>query len=68
MREGDPTPVDLDGLSAAQFVADIITKPEISPLIAHARSLGCPTNTGVGMFNAQAELLVDSVLGVQPET
>jgi shikimate dehydrogenase len=65
MREGDPTPVDLDGLSAEQFVADIITKPEVSPLIAHARSLGCGTNTGVGMFNAQADLLVDSVLGAE---
>lgn len=64
MRAGDPAPVRLDALVPAQFVADIVTRPEVTPLIAHARSLGCPTMTGVDMFNAQADLLVDRILGL----
>ncbi|MCB1383216.1 MAG: shikimate dehydrogenase [Notoacmeibacter sp.] len=63
MRAGDPYPVDVSRLASGQFVACVITKPDPSPLIAHARSLGCATMPGTGMFNAQAELLVDSILG-----
>lgn len=63
MREGDPLPVDIAGLSGNQFVADVITRPEVSPLVAYARTLGCNTMTGAGMFNAQSELLVDRLLG-----
>lgn len=63
MREGDPLPVEVAKLVATQFVADVITRPEISPLIAAARAAGCGTMPGSGMFNAQAELLVDRLLG-----
>jgi len=65
MREGDPYPVDVDRLVATQFVADAVTKPEIPPLIAAARARGCATMPGSGMFNAQAELLVDLLTGVR---
>jgi shikimate dehydrogenase len=63
MREDDPLPVDAGRLSAGQFVADAITKPAISPLLVAARDLGCATMPGLGMFEAQAELLVDYLLG-----
>ena len=63
MREGDPLPVDTSKLAATQFVADVITKPEVSPLLAAARALGCHTMPGAGMFDAQAEILVDTILG-----
>jgi len=63
MKEGDPLPVLCEHLDAAQFVADVITKPEISPLIAAARSKGCNTMPGLGMFKAQEGLLVDALLG-----
>jgi shikimate dehydrogenase len=62
MREGDPLPGDVRRLEARQFVADVITRPEISPLVAAARRIGCATMPGAGMFNAQAELLVDRLL------
>lgn len=62
MREGDPFPVEVDKLIAAQFVADAITKPEVSPMVQHARSIGCNTMVGAGMFNAEAEILVDFML------
>lgn len=65
MREGDPLPVDAAKLVPTQFVADVITKPEISPLLAEARRLGCATMPGAGMFDAQAELLVDRMLELE---
>ncbi|MCY0967075.1 shikimate dehydrogenase family protein [Parathalassolituus penaei] len=59
MKAGDPYPVDVEKFHAGQFVADAITKPEVSPMVEVARSVGCNTMTGEGMFNAEAEILVD---------
>lgn len=55
MQPGDPFPVRQDRLHAGQFVADAITRPAVSPLIAHARALGCATMPGLGMFDGVAE-------------
>lgn len=63
MRPDDPLPIDVSRLEAWQFVACAITKPEISPLIEHARIRGCATMTGADMFDAQAETLADFLLG-----
>ena len=65
MRAGDPLPVDASRLDGAQFVADVITKPEISPLLVAARALGCATMPGAGLFDAQAQLLVDRMLEME---
>lgn len=62
MREGDPLPVEAAKLVASQFVADVITRPEISPLLVAARRTGCATMPGSGMFEAQARILVDRML------
>jgi shikimate dehydrogenase len=62
MREGDPLPVDATRLAPGQFVADVITRPEISPLLAAARRIGCATMPGSGMFEAQAGILADHLL------
>ena len=63
MREGDPFPADPAKMTANTFVADAITRPEVSPMVEAARALGCHTMTGAGMFNAEAERLVDFLLG-----
>ncbi|WP_253949009.1 shikimate dehydrogenase [Mangrovicoccus sp. HB161399] len=63
MREGDPFPADPAKMARDQFVADAITKPEVSPMVAAARAIGCATMTGAGMFDAEAEILVDFLLG-----
>ncbi|MFT4149932.1 MAG: shikimate dehydrogenase [Paracoccaceae bacterium] len=65
MREGDPLPVQTDLLTADQFVADVVTRPAIPPLIAAARAKGCGTMPGSGMFNAQATLLAELLMGVR---
>ncbi|ARQ56223.1 UNVERIFIED_ORG: shikimate dehydrogenase [Rhizobium etli] len=67
MRPDDPLPIDASKLEARQFVACVITKPEVPPLIQEARRRGCRTMTGVGMFDAQALVLVDFLLMRPPE-
>jgi shikimate dehydrogenase len=62
MRPDDPIPVDTARLDASQFVACVVTKPDVPPLIAEARRRGCRTMTGAQMFDAQAELLADFLL------
>jgi shikimate dehydrogenase len=63
MRPEDPLPVLADRLDGRAFVADVITAPEYTPLLHAARALGCGTQTGVGMFTAQVELIADFLLG-----
>lgn len=63
MREADPLPVEVEHLSAEQFVADVVTRPAVPALIAAARAAGCRTMPGAGMFNAQAILLAELLMG-----
>ena len=66
MREGDPYPVDVARLSASTFVGDVVTQPAVPPLIAAARAAGCRTHTGIDMFNAVSELIVDFYCAAGP--
>jgi len=63
MRPEDQPPVLLDRLDRRMFVADVITAPEETLLLSAARALGCGTQTGVGMFLAQVEVIADFLLG-----
>jgi len=63
MKEGDPLPIDVSKLSAAQFVADVITIPAMTPLLNAAKAKGCRTQTGVEMFNAQVDFISEFLLG-----
>jgi shikimate dehydrogenase len=63
MRIGDPYPVQVDKLTAAMFVGDVITEPKVSPLIEAARRVGCPTQDGGGMYDAQLDMMRDFLLG-----
>ncbi|MDO5604004.1 MAG: shikimate dehydrogenase [Paracoccus sp. (in: a-proteobacteria)] len=65
MREDDPLPVQAAHLEAHQFVADVVTRPAIPPLIAAARAAGCATMPGSGMFDAQATVLAELLMGVR---
>jgi shikimate dehydrogenase len=62
MREGDPLPVKEGSLRPGQFVGDVVTKPEITDLIAAARSLNLPTSNGIAMFEKVRDLLVAFLL------
>ena len=66
MRADDPYPVDLQGLKPDTFVADVVTKPAVPPLIRAAQEVGCGTSTGADMFSAVAVLIVDFLLADGP--
>ncbi len=62
MQPVDPLPVDLRKLQPGTFVGDVITVPEISPLLEAARGIGCRTMTGIEMFDAVSERIADFYL------
>ncbi len=62
MKSVDPLPLDVGQLAHDMHVGDVVTEPEISPLIKAARERGCRTNTGIEMFNGQREIVVDFLL------
>ena len=45
------------------FVADIITMPLLTPLLAAAQAKGCGTQNGQDMFNAQGDFITQFLLG-----
>lgn len=59
MAAGDPLPVDVSRLAATTFVGDVITVPEITPLLAAAQARGCRIQTGIGMFESNIGLMAD---------
>ena len=66
MRPGDPLPIDVDNLKPTTFVADVVTKPAVPPLIEAARAAGCGTSTGADMFAAVTDLIVDFLVADGP--
>ena len=63
MKPSDPLPIDLSRLDPHQFVADIITMPLVTPLLAAAQAKGCRTQNGQQMFDAQVDFICDFLLG-----
>jgi shikimate dehydrogenase len=62
MRSDDPLPVEADLIEHTCFVGDVITVPEVTPLLQIARTRGCGTFTGVGMFKSSIALMADFFL------
>jgi shikimate dehydrogenase len=62
MRPGDVLPVDAARLERSAFVADLITKPAMTPLLTAARRRGCTVVTGEDMFAVQAGYMADILL------
>jgi shikimate dehydrogenase len=62
MRPGDPLPVDAARLEPSAFVADLITRPAMTPLLTAARRRGCTVVTGEDMFAVQAGCMADILL------
>jgi len=63
MKESDPSPVEIAKLNGKMFVADIITMPLLTPLLAAAQASGCRTQNGQDMFNAQGDFITQFLLG-----
>lgn len=62
MGEGDGMPAPFGKLDPTIVVADVITKPEITPLLAHAKACGCKISTGIQMYQAQAAMIADYLI------
>jgi shikimate dehydrogenase len=58
MSSADPLPIDARVLGPGVFVGDVVTVPEVPPLIEIARARGCETMTGMVMFEAVRDRLV----------
>ncbi len=59
MAPEDGLPADLGSLPAGLLVVDVIMKPEVTPLMRHARDCGCRVIGGRTMLEGQAEELAD---------
>lgn len=53
MRPDDPLPFAVDGLRSGVVVADVVTKPAMTPLLQRAAERGCTVQTGHAMADAQ---------------
>jgi shikimate dehydrogenase len=66
MRDGDEPPVMFDRLAPYMFVGDVITVPEMTPLLRAAHECGCSIQTGVAMFEASVHLMFDFFTAAAP--
>jgi len=58
LRPDDPLPLDIDGLSTATTIADIIMKPEMTKLLTLAKDRGCRIHLGRHMLDSQIPMMV----------
>jgi shikimate dehydrogenase len=64
MAADDPLPVDAARLEAGATVADLITRPAVTPLLEAAHRRGCRIVSGADMFAVQVGYMADILLGV----
>jgi shikimate dehydrogenase len=53
MRDGDPLPIDVNGISKSAFVGEVVMKQEVTPLLAAAAARGCETQSVTDMLFGQ---------------
>ena len=53
MQEGDPLPMDVDRLSPATFVGEVVMRHETTAFLAAARARGCRVQVGTDMLFEQ---------------
>ncbi|MGV7214791.1 shikimate dehydrogenase family protein [Bradyrhizobium sp. UFLA05-112] len=63
LRDGDPLPIDPSELTSQMVVADVITDPVPTRLLAEAAKRGCATRDGTHMLDGQIDLLFSFMLG-----
>lgn len=55
--DGQSLPLSLAAFGCPKLVADVVTEPDITPLLATARTLGCAVQTGEEMAHGQIEAI-----------
>jgi shikimate dehydrogenase len=61
LRPDDPLPLDVAALTANQFVGEVNTQPEMTPLLLAAQARGCRFATGPQMVEAQSLQVADFI-------
>jgi shikimate dehydrogenase len=59
MTLADGLPVDVARLEAGSFVAEVVMKPDVTPLLTAARERGCRTQPGIDMLFEQIPLYME---------
>jgi shikimate dehydrogenase len=68
MAQDDPLPIDPARIDHRAVVADLITRPAVTPLLHAARKRGAIIVTGADMFAPQQNILADFLLGAPLST
>lgn len=63
LRDGDALPLDVDRLTPAQTVAEIIMQPAETPLLRAAAAKGCRVHFGAPMLASQVALMAEFMGG-----
>ena len=63
MKPDDPSPCDVEWLGPASVVADLIYRPDETPLLAEAKRRGATTVPGLGMLLHQGALAFEIWMG-----
>jgi shikimate dehydrogenase len=66
LKPDDPLPLDPERLAPATLVAEVVMKPERTPLLEAAAARGCPVHLGRHMLTSQVRLLADFVTAEAP--
>jgi shikimate dehydrogenase len=66
MRPDDQLPLDATRIAPSACVADLITRPAMTPLLEAARRRGATVVTGEDMFAVQAGIMADILRSSQP--
>jgi shikimate dehydrogenase len=53
MEKDNPLPMNMDGIRASTFVAEVVMKEEMTPFLAAARAKGCDYQVGTDMLFEQ---------------
>lgn len=61
LKEGDPLPLDAEGLTEEQVVAEIIMDPAETPLLKAAKRKGCTVQYGLPMLKNQLKLMAETM-------
>jgi shikimate dehydrogenase len=64
MAPNDSFPLDVERLTSDQLVAEIIMKPELTPLLEAAQKKACRIHYGLPMLQSQIELMA-AFMGIQ---
>jgi shikimate dehydrogenase len=53
MKDGDPLPLDVERITPASFVGEVVMKQEMTPFLKAARAKGCAIQVGTDMLFEQ---------------